>query len=205
MKFLIKIRKLDFKKGEYCMILANDLRKGLVINYNSEYHLVVDYHHHKPGKGNAIVRVKLKNLKKGNIFEYTFNPDEKFDDVPVFRRKAEFSYKDNDFYTFMDNETYEQVQIHIEDLGDNVYYLKEGFQVEIEYIDDKPIFVYPPTFINLEVVETEPGLKGDTVSGGSKPAILETGLKVSVPLFIKIGDILKIDTRDGSYVERASL
>ncbi|MFN3412218.1 MAG: elongation factor P [Exilispira sp.] len=187
------------------MILANDLRRGQVINYNSEYHLVVDYHHHKPGKGNAIVRVKLKNLKKGNIFEYTFNPEEKFDDVPVYRRKAEFLYKDNDFYTFMDNETFEQVQIHVEDLGDNIYYLKEGFQVEIEYIDDKPIFVYPPTFINLAVVETEPGLKGDTVSGGSKPAILETGLKVSVPLFIKIGDILKIDTRDGSYVERASI
>ncbi|HPC38112.1 MAG: elongation factor P [Spirochaetota bacterium] len=187
------------------MILANDLRRGQVINYNGEYHLVVDYHHHKPGKGNAIVRVKLKNLKKGNIFEYTFNPEEKFDDVPVFRRKAEFLYKDNDFYTFMDNETYEQVQIHVEDLGDNVYYLKEGFQVEIEYIDEKPIFVYPPTFINLVVTETEPGLKGDTVSGGSKPAILETGLKVSVPLFIKVGDVLKIDTRDGSYVERASI
>ncbi|MCR4421240.1 MAG: elongation factor P [Exilispira sp.] len=187
------------------MLLANELRKGQVINYNQEYHLVVDYHHHKPGKGNAIVRVKLKNLKKGNIFEYTFNPEEKFDDVPVFRRKAEFLYKDNDFYTFMDNETYEQVQIHVDDLQDNIYYLKEGFIVEIEYIDDKPIFVYPPTFINLTVVETEPGLKGDTVSGGSKPAILETGLKVSVPLFIKVGDVLKIDTRDGSYVERASI
>ncbi len=187
------------------MILANDLRRGLVINYNGDYHLVVDYNHHKPGKGNAIVRVKLKNLKKGNIFEYTFNPEEKFDDVPVFRRKAEFLYKDNDFYTFMDNETYEQVQIHVEDLGDNIYYLKEGFQVEIEYIDEKPIFVYPPTFINLKVVETEPGVRGDTVSGGSKPAILETGLKVSVPLFIKVGDVLKIDTRDGSYVERASI
>lgn len=187
------------------MILANDLRRGQVINYNGDYHLVVDYHHHKPGKGNAIVRVKLKNLKKGNIFEYTFNPEEKFDDVPVFRRKAEFLYKDNEFYTFMDNENYEQVQIHVDDLGDNIYYLKEGFQVEIEYIDDKPIFVYPPTFINLAVVETEPGVKGDTVSGGSKPAILETGLKVSVPLFIKVGDILKIDTRDGTYVERASI
>jgi len=187
------------------MILANDLRKGQVVSYNGEYHLVVDYHHHKPGKGGAIVRVKLKNLKKGNLFEYTFNQEEKFDDVPVYRKKAEYLYNDSDFYTFMENETYEQVQLHKDDLGDIMFYLKEGIQVDIEYIEDKPIFVYPPTFINLKVVETEPGLKGDTVSGGSKPALLETGLKVQVPLFIKVGDVLKIDTRDGSYVERASI
>lgn len=184
------------------MILANDLRKGIVINFREELHLVIEYRHHKPGKGGAIVKVKLKNLKKGSIFDFTFNPEDRIEDVQLTRRKAEYLYNDGEYYHFMDPETFEQYQIDHDTLTEQTKYLIEGMQVDIEFLDETPLFVYPPMFVELKVTDTQPGVKGDTVSGGTKPATLETGLKINVPLFINIGDIIKVDTRNDSYVER---
>jgi elongation factor P len=184
------------------MILANELRKGTVFKFKNELHLVLEYQHHKPGKGGAIVRVKLKNLIKGSIFDFTFNPEDRLEDVQLTRRKAEYLYNDGEYFHFMDTESYEQFQVEKEKLEKESKYLLEGMQVDIDFLENEPLFVHPPMFVELEVTETQPGVKGDTVSGGTKPAILETGLKINVPLFVNSGDIVKVDTRTDTYVER---
>ena len=181
-----------------------DFRKGLKIELNGEPFLMVDFQHVKPGKGGAFVRTRLKSLISGNVIDKTFRSGEKVETPDLEERAMQYLYPDGDSFVFMDNETYEQLIINKDAMGNATEFLKENTNVNILFHNQKPIGVELPNFVELEVVKTDPGIKGDTASGGSKPATLETGAIVQVPLFIKEGDILKIDTRDGSYIERVS-
>lgn len=184
------------------MIFANDLRRGTVFLFKDKLHICLEYQHNKTANRRAMVRAKLKDLTSGSIYEYVFSSEEKLEDVQIERRKCEYLYNDGEKYHFMDQQSFEQFTIDSSSIKDEALYLVEGTIVEIDFYNDSPIFVHPPIFVELEVVETDPGLRGDTVSGGSKPAILSTGLKISVPLFISVGDVIKIDTRTNEYVER---
>jgi len=185
-------------------VSTSDFRKGLKIELNGEPFLMVEFQHVKPGKGGAFVRTRLKSLLTGNVIDKTFRSGEKVETADLEEKAMQYLYPDGDHYTFMDNETYEQLAIPREVLGDSTNFLKENTNVNILFHNQKPIDVELPYFVELEVVKTDPGIKGDTASGGSKPATLETGAVVQVPLFVKEGDTLKIDTRDGSYIERTS-
>ncbi len=185
-------------------ISTSEFRKGLKIELNGEPFLMVDFQHVKPGKGGAFVRTRLKSLWSGNVIDKTFRSGEKVETPDLEERAMQYLYPEGENYVFMDNETYEQMVISRDVLGDGAHYLKENMDVTVLFHNRKPIGVDLPFFVELKVVETDPGIKGDTASGGSKPATLETGAVVQVPLFIKEGDILKIDTRDGSYIERVS-
>ena len=185
-------------------VSTSDFRKGLKIELNGEPFLMVDFQHVKPGKGGAFVRTRLKSLISGNVIDKTFRSGEKVETPDLEERAMQYLYPDGDSFVFMDNETYEQLVINKDAMGNATEFLKENTNVNILFHNQKPIGVELPNFVELEVVKTDPGIKGDTASGGSKPATLETGAVVQVPLFIKEGDILKIDTRDGSYIERVS-
>lgn len=186
------------------MISANDLRTGITFEVDNELCVVVSYQHVKPGKGSPFVRIKIKNLNTGNITERTFRPEEKFKKAFLERKNMQYLYKEGDNYVFMDLETYEQFYLRLEDAGDSGNYLKENLEILVVFYKNKPVSVELPTFVELTVVETEPGVKGDTATSALKPALLETGYKLNVPLFINVGDVLKIDTRTGEYLERAS-
>ena len=186
------------------MVDTSDFKNGLTIKVDGSPCIVVWFQHHKPGKGGAIMRAKLKNLETGAITETTFKSGTKFEEVSLTRKKKQFLYSSGNDYTFMDMENYEQIAMSKEKLGDLVKFLKPDAEVEALYIDDKLVTMDLPLNVELKVVSTAPGYRGDTVTGGSKPATLETGIDVQVPLFIKEGDILKIDTRTGEYVERVS-
>lgn len=181
-----------------------DFRKGLKIELNGEPFLMVEFQHVKPGKGGAFVRTKLKSLFTGSVIEKTFRSGEKVETPDLEERVMQYLYPDGNTYNFMDNESYEQVAIPGDVFGNAVKFLKENTNVTILFHNRRPIGIELPTFVELEVRKTDPGIRGDTASGGTKPAILETGAVVQVPLFIKEGDILKIDTRDGGYIERVS-
>jgi len=185
------------------VIAATDFRKGTKILLRDEPHVVLDFKHNKMGRGGALVRAKLKNLVTGSSFEENFRSGEKFSDPQLERRDMQYLYVDDTLYNFMDQESFEQVALNRDVLEDVVGYLKEQEIYQMLYFDDKPIGVTAPLFIELKVTETPPGVKGDTAQGGgNKPATLETGLVVQVPLFVNEDDVLKIDTRDGSYIER---
>ncbi len=184
------------------MISVNELRRGKVIKVDGDLFACIEYEHHKPGKGKAYVRTKMRNLNKGSIVDMTFNSDDKVDDVFVEKRTAQYLYKDGESYIFMDSESYEQNPVSAEELGDAVNYLKEEMDVEIDVYEGAIIGVELPNHVVLEVTYTEPGLKGDTSGTARKSAEVETGLTVNVPLFINNGDKLKIDTRTGEYIER---
>lgn len=185
------------------MISASDFRKGTKVLYRDEPYVILDYQHVKPGKGGAYVRSKLKNLITGSVFEETFRVDEKFDVPDLVNREMQYLYADNSFYHFMDQESFEEVILNKDQITDILDYLKEQEIYTVLYFNDRPIAVTPPLFMELEVKETPPGVRGDTAQGsGSKPATLETGLVVQVPLFVAEGDKLKIDTRTGEYIER---
>ena len=184
------------------MITTQDFRKGMAIKVADTLFIILDFQHVKPGKGKAFVRTKLKNLKSGAIIDHTFRAGEKVEDVRLEEKPVVYLYKDRDVYHFMDKETYEEITLSAAEVSDAIKYLIENAEVTILSADNKPVSVKLPKFVELKVVETKPGLRGDTVSGGSKPAKLETGTVVSVPLFIEAGDILKIDTETGEYVER---
>lgn len=181
---------------------TSDLRNGLIIKYKNDLYTVTEFLHVKPGKGGAFVRTTLKNLKTGRVLENTFRSGEGIEIVRVERRKYQYLYRDNDFLVCMDNDTYEQINVPVELFGDSVDYLKESEQVEILSNGEQIINVEIPVFVSLKVTSTEPGFRGDTATGASKPAVLETGATVNVPLFIEEGDMLKVDTRTGGYVER---
>ncbi|MDT3698182.1 MAG: elongation factor P [Thermincola sp.] len=185
------------------MISTNDFKTGVTIEMDNDVYAVVDFQHVKPGKGSAFVRSKLKNVRTGAVIERTFNAGEKLPKARVDRREMQFLYNDGEGYNFMDNGTYEQIAVTKEGLGDAVKYLKENTNLHIMLYNGQVIGVELPNTVELEVVETDPGIKGDTASGGSKPAKLETGAVVQVPFFIEVGDVLQIDTRSGSYVKRA--
>ncbi|ACI19294.1 elongation factor P [Dictyoglomus thermophilum] len=185
------------------MISVNDFYPGLTIELDGEIYIVLEYQHVHMAQGQATVRVKLKNLKTGNVIRKTFKSDEYVPQAFINKREAEYLYKQGDEYYFIDNESFEQYVLTEEQLGEAINYLKEGNTVSVLFYEGNPIGIELPTTVVLEVVETDPGLRGDTVSGGSKPAKLETGLVIQVPLFIQIGDKVVVDTRYAKYVERA--
>ncbi len=184
------------------MATTSDFRNGLTILLDGEIWTIVEFLHVNPGKGTAFVRTKLKNLKTGRVIDRTFRSGEKVEDVRIERKTMQYLYQSEGQYVFMDTETYEQVPISEEMLGDKRLFLKEGQEVEVLFHGDTPVGVELPFFVELAVAKTEPGVRGDTASGGSKPATLETGAVIQVPLFINEGDILKVDTRTGEYIER---
>ncbi len=184
------------------MIDVNDLRRGVTFELDNQLYEVLEYSHNKPGRGNATIRTKLHNLRTGANIERTFQSGERVQDVRLDHRPAQFLYKEGDFYYFMDTETFDQTPLSTKTLGDLVNYLKENLDVRLTFYGDEPLNVELPTSVELKVVETEPGFAGDTATGANKPAIVETGLKVQVPLFVKVGDTLKVDTRTGEYLTR---
>jgi len=185
------------------MIDTSDFRNGLNIEVDGEPYTVVWFQHHKPGKGGAVMRVKLRHLKNGSTIERTFKSGERFREVELKRVKKQFLYKDGESYYFMDLETYDNVALPKEKLGITVNFLKPDTEVEGLYLDGEFIGIELPYILEFKVTATVPGVKGDTVSNVMKPATIETGAEVSVPLFIKEGDTIRIDTRTGEYVERA--
>ncbi|MCX7770690.1 MAG: elongation factor P [Proteobacteria bacterium] len=186
------------------MYSTADFKKGLKIEFNGEPYEIIDFQHVKMGRGGAIVRTKMKNLKTGYVMENTFRSGEKVERPNLEEKEMQFLYKSDNDYVFMDNESYEQINISEGLVGDNKDYLMENMNVRILFFQGNPIGIELPTFVELKVVETVPGIKGDTVSGGGKPAKLETGATIQVPLFINEGDVIKIDTRTGTYIERVN-
>lgn len=184
------------------MISTSDFKNGMAIEYEGQIFTIVEFQHVKPGKGGAFVRTKIKNVGTGAVLDKTFRPVEKFRRVRVETKKMQYLYATPDEIVLMDNDNYEQLSLPPELAGDSLSYIKDNMEVEIQMIDGKPAQLVPPIFVELEITETQPGVKGDTVSGGSKPATIETGVEVQVPLFVKTGDVIKIDTRTGGYVER---
>jgi elongation factor P len=185
------------------MANTSDIRNGLCLNYNGDVYSIVEFLHVKPGKGNAFVRTKIKSLTTGKVIEATFPAGHKIDDVRVERRKYQYLYKDETGYTFMDNETFDQVTI-AEAMLDSPQFLKEGSDIDILFHAEKdiPLTTEFPAAIILEVTYTEPGVRGDTATNVTKPATVETGAEVKVPIFINQGDKIKIDTKTGAYLER---
>lgn len=184
-------------------VSTNDFRKGLKIEVDGAPYIVVDFQHVKPGKGGAFVRTKLKHLKLGTIIDKTFRAEEKVLRVNFEEKRMQFLYRDDRFH-FMDLESYEQISLSESEVGTARHFLRENTEVDVHYVDDEPIAIEVPNFVELTVVKTDPGVRGDTASGGSKPATLETGAVVSVPLFINEGDVLKVDTRTGDYIGRVA-
>lgn len=185
------------------MISSNDFRPGVTIELNGDPCQVIEFQHVKPGKGAAFVRTKVKNLKTGSTTEMTFRGGEKVPRAVLERHNMNYLYQDGDSYVFMDNQTYDQLMLTSDQLAEGKSYLKDGMEVQVMLYQGKVLGVELPTSVELEVIETEPGIKGDTASGGSKPATMETGIIVNVPFFVNIGDVLRIDTRTGAYMERA--
>ncbi len=182
---------------------TSDFRNGLIIKLEGRLYAIVEFQHVKPGKGGAFVRTKLKQIPDGYVIDKTFRAGEKVEEVRVERRSYQYLYMNDDLYYLMDAETYNQIPVSKGLVEDALPYLKEGMNVSVLVNGDKPIAIELPLFVELAVAETEPGVRGDTAQGGSKNAKLETGAVVSVPLFIEVGDMLKIDTRNGRYIERA--
>jgi elongation factor P len=184
-------------------VSTNDLKNGMSLNLPEGLFNVVEFQHVKPGKGGAFVRTKLKNLRSGAVIERTYRADEKLDQAIIDKFDMQFLYRDGSDYVFMDNSTYEQLQASPELLGTAPDYLKEGDGVHLAMYDGEIVGVDLPASVELKVTETEPGEKGDRVSGARKPATMETGLVIQVPLFVNIGDAIKVDTRTGEYLTRA--
>ena len=192
-------------KGEMIMASvysAGDFRNGTTFEMEGNVYRIVEFQHVKPGKGSAFVRTKLKNVITGSTLEKTFNPSDKFPAAEIEKKVMQYLYNDGGLYYFMDNETYDQVPLNEEQLGDCLKYLKENMEVTVLSYKGNTFAVEPPTFVELEVTYTEPGFSGNTTTTSGKPAKLETGLEIQVPLFVNIGDILKIDTRTCEYMER---
>ena len=185
------------------MITAGDLRKGVTFEMEGKIYIVVDFLHVKPGKGAAFVRTKLKNIVTGQVVEKTFNPVEKFEKAHIERKEMAYLYNDGDLYYFMDNETYEQVPLNKDQVEDALLYITENMNVTIQFYKGSAFSVEPPNFVELTIVECEPGVQGDTSKAGNKPATVETGLTLQVPLFVNNGERIRIDTRTGTYMSRA--
>ena len=183
-------------------VSTNDLKNGITLNLPEGLFSVVEFQHVKPGKGGAFVRTKLKNLRSGNVIDRTYRADEKLDQAIIDKRVMQFLYADGANYVFMDNSDYEQMSAPRESLGSAANFLKEGDSALLQFYDSEIVGVDLPAAVELAVAQTEPGVQGDRVSGARKPAVLETGLTVQVPLFVNIGDKVKVDTRSGEYLTR---
>lgn len=185
------------------MISAGDFRNGITIELDNNIFQIIEFQHVKPGKGAAFVRTKLRNIKSGGVVERTFRPTEKCPQARIDRKDMQYLYSDGDLYNFMDVETYEQVALNSETVGDALKFVKENEMCKVCSHNNNVFAIEPPLFVELEITETEPGFKGDTATGATKPATVETGAQVYVPLFVNQGDKIKIDTRTGEYLSRA--
>ncbi len=185
------------------MISAGDFRNGVTFEMDGNVYQIIEFQHVKPGKGAAFVRTKIKNVITGGVVEKTFNPTEKMPKAHIERKNMQYLYNDGELYYFMDPESFEQIPLNAETLGDALKFVKENDEVLILSFKGNVFGVEPPNFVELEVTETEPGVKGDTATNVVKPATLETGATINVPLFINTGDKIKVDTRTGSYMSRA--
>ncbi len=185
------------------MISAGDFRNGLTLEIEGNVFQILEFQHVKPGKGAAFVRTKLKNIISGGAVERTFRPTEKFPAARIDRVEMQYLYSDGDLFHFMNTETYDQIALNSDDIGDSLKFVKEKEMVKICSHNGKVFAVEPPLFVELEITDTEPGFKGDTATGATKPATVETGAVVYVPLFIEQGEVIKIDTRSGEYLSRA--
>ena len=184
------------------MISAGDFRNGITIEVDGNIFQIIEFQHVKPGKGAAFVRTKLKNIINGGVVEKTFRPTEKFPQARIDRKDMQYLYADGDLFTFMDTETYDQISLNRDTVGDALKFVKENEVCKVCSHNGSVFAVEPPLFVELEITDTEPGFKGDTATGASKPATVETGAVVSVPLFVNQGDKIKIDTRTGEYLSR---
>ena len=184
------------------MISAGEFRNGITIEYEGDIFIILEFQHVKPGKGAAFVRTKIKNLKTGAVVEKTFRPTEKMPRAHIDRQDMQYLYNDGDLYHFMNTENFEQIAVNAEEIGDTLKFVKENEMVKVCSYNGNVFAIEPPLFVELEITETEPGFKGDTAQGASKPATVETGATVSVPLFVNQGDKIKIDTRTGEYLSR---
>ncbi|MEE1153867.1 MAG: elongation factor P [Acutalibacteraceae bacterium] len=185
------------------MITAGDFRNGVTFEMDGQVVSIIEFQHVKPGKGAAFVRTKIRNVISGAVVEKTFNPTEKFPTAFIERKDMEYLYEDGELYYFMDNETYEQTPINKDVLGDNFKFVKENMICKVLSYKGNVFGVEPPTFVKLQITQTEPGVKGDTATNVTKPATLETGAEIKVPIFINEGDTIQIDTRTGEYMSRA--
>ena len=185
------------------MISAGDFRKGITFQMEGDVYQVMDFQHVKPGKGAAFVRTKIKSVMSGAIKDVTFNPSDRYEKAIISNKEMQYLYSDGELYYFMDTETYDQIPLDKDVLDEAMLYIKENDNVQIRFFQGKAFEVVPPNFVELEVTVTEQGLKGDTSSGATKPATVETGATLNVPLFVNLGDIIKVDTRTGEYLSRA--
>ena len=186
------------------MISSSDLRKGITIELDRALYQVIEYQHIKVGRGSTQVRLKLRDIRGGHTVERTFQASEKFPQARLDFRKMQYLYNDGDLYYFMDNENFEQMPLNANQLGNTINYLKEGMSLEISSYKSEVIGVEMPITVELQIVETDPGFKGDTATAGNKPATLETGIIIQVPLFVNNGETIKVDTRTGTYIERVN-
>ena len=184
------------------MISAGDFRNGITIEYDNNVYQIIEFQHVKPGKGAAFVRTKLRNIKSGGVVEKTFRPNEKCPQARIDRKDMQYLYSDGELYNFMDLENFEQIALNEESVGDSLKFVKENEMVKVCTHNGSVFAIDPPLFVELEIIETEPGFKGDTAQGATKPAIVETGATVYVPLFVEQNDVIKIDTRTGDYLSR---
>lgn len=184
------------------MITAGDFRKGVTFEMEGNVWVVVEFLHVKPGKGSPFVRTKIKNVVTGQVLERTFNPTDKFQVAVIEKKEMQYLYNEGELYYFMDMESYDQFPLNKSQVEDAMSFMKENMNAQIQFYKGNAFSVLPPTFVELEVTETEPGIQGDTSKAGYKPAKLETGYEITVPLFVNQGDIIRVDTRDGSYMER---
>lgn len=185
------------------MVSAGEFRNGVTFEEDGNVYQIVEFQHVKPGKGAAFVRTKIRNVITGGVVEKTYRPDDKYPKAHIERKDMQYLYQDGELYYFMDTETYDQTPLSEAQLGDSLKFVKENEIVKLLIYKDNVFGVEPPNFVELTVTETEPGFKGDTTTGAQKPATLETGATISVPLFIDIGDVIRVDTRTGTYMERA--
>jgi elongation factor P len=185
------------------VIDVNELRNGVTFELDDRLYKVIEYSHHKPGRGKATIRVKIRDLVSGSILEKSFNSSDRVQDVRLEYRVAQFLYRDGDIFHFMDTDTYEQPELGIDTLGDAANYMTEGLQVKLTFHEGRPLDIELPTSVDLRVEEAEMALKGDTATGANKTVTTETGLKVQVPLFVQSGDVIRVDTRSGTYITRA--
>lgn len=184
------------------MISAGDFRKGVTVEIEGKVYVIVDFQHVKPGKGAAFVRAKIKNVVTGQVLEQTFNPSDKYENAHIERKEMQYSYNDDGLYYFMDMETYDMLPLNYDIVADALRFIKEEMSVTVQSYKGVPFSVEPPNFVELVIAETEPGIQGDTSKAGNKPAKLETGFNIQVPLFINQGEKIRVDTRTGTYMER---
>ena len=184
------------------MISAGDFRNGVTVEIDGNVYQIIEFQHVKPGKGAAFVRTKLKNIISSGVIEKSFRPTEKFPQARIDRREMQYLYSDGDLFNFMDTENYDQIALNSDSVGDSLKFVKENEMVKVCSYNGNVFAIEPPLFVELAITDTEPGFKGDTAQGATKPATVETGATVNVPLFVELGDVIKIDTRTGEYLSR---